>query len=357
MTRFHLALLSALLATAAMLAGCAVLRQAQDDMPPSVGVPGTALGDAALTMPHFVRGNVHPDHGSSWMDPAYGINGARRKSRLLYVGDDSTNDVFVYEYNSGKQIGKLTGFDAPYGMCVDAKGDVYTANFDNGTVAEYARGGTTAINTYHPGGEPIGCAVNAKNDLAVTSFDPGDVTVFARGNPSKAKTYSDPDCEVLWTMGYDNKGNLVGIGEYSSIDVCALLAGAKTMTTLGTSPKITIDFPGGTAWDGKYYALAGENTITQATLKNVTLTWVSETFLGDDCYGDNVDVYSPFIVGKKNTPINDTQGNVLVNPNLACLFVGPGKVDYWHYPSGGLPFKVLSPPPADPYGAAVSIVT
>jgi hypothetical protein len=349
MTRFHFARLSAAFA-AALLAGCA-------GTGPSVGVPGTTLGDAALTMPRFVQSRVRTDRGKSWMDPAYGVAGAhKRKSLLLYIGDDSTNDVFVYDYKSGKQVGQLTGFDVPYGMCVDAKGDVYVANFDNGTVAEYVHGGTTAINTYHPGGELVGCSVDARGDVAATSFDPGEVTIFVRGNPRKAKTYSDPNCEVLWTMGYDDKGNLVGMGESSSIDVCALLAGAMSMTTL-TTTGVTIDFPGGTAWDGKYYALGGGNAIAQATLKNLTLTGVSETFLSDDCYGDNVDVYSPFIVGKKNTPINDTQGNVLVDPNLACLFVGPGKVDYWHYPAGGLPFKVLQSPPADPYGAAVSIGT
>jgi hypothetical protein len=249
-------------------------------------------------------------------------------------------------------------------MCVDAKGDVYVANFDNGTVAEYAHGGTTAINTFTPGGEPIGCAVDAKNDLAVTSFDPGEVTVFRRGNPSKAKTYSDPDCEVLWTMAYDDKGNLIGWGEYSSIDVCALLAGTKKMNTLELGAGLTIYFPGGTTWDGKYIALGDQEAggtfqsgIIQVTLSGITLTEVGKTVLSDDCEGDYVDLVNPFVAGEKNTPVNRRQGKVLLGSNLWCVDAGTSAVDDWQYPAGGLPFKRLPSPPADPYGAAVSIGT
>jgi hypothetical protein len=362
MTRLHVGFVWAPFAAAATLAGCGVLRQAQDDMPPSVGVPGTALGDAALTMPHFVRGNVHPDHGSSWMDPAYGINGARRKSRLLYVGDDSTNDEYVYDYNSGKQVGALTGFDGPYGGCVDAKGDIYVANFDGGNVVEFAHGGTTVLNTYNSGGEPIGCSVDARGDVAATSFSPGEVTVFARGNPSNAKTYNDPDCELLSTMGYDDKGNLIGEGENTSIDVCALLAGAKSMTTL-TTKGIFTDFPSGTMWDGKYFVLVDQEAtgmfggwLIQARLRDTTLTEVGRTVLSDDCHSGYVDIADPFVVGKKNTPVNNRQGTVVLGPNLWCADDG-ARVDYWHYPAGGFPFKRLPSVPADPYGAAVSIGT
>jgi sugar lactone lactonase YvrE len=69
--------------------------------------------------------------------------GAKRKSALMYVGDWATNDVFVYDYRSGSSVGTLRGFDAPYGMCVDKKGDVYIANFYGGNVVEYTHGGTT----------------------------------------------------------------------------------------------------------------------------------------------------------------------------------------------------------------------
>jgi len=165
----------------------------------------------------------------------------------------------------------------------------------------------------------------------------------------------------LLSMGYDLKGNLVGLGEGGSGNraVCALLTGSKTMTAL-TAKGFSTEFGSGTTWDGRYFAIvdeAGEfqSGIVQATLKGKTLTYVGETTLSDNCYNDYVDIVNPFIVGKKNTPVNDRQGNAVVDPNLWCVDGGKGEVDYWDYPKGGLPHKRLSGASADPYGAAVSI--
>ena len=94
--------------------------------------------------------------------PSYMAPDAKKKSRLMYVGDWATNDVFVYEYPSGDSVGTLRGFDGPYGMCVNKKGDVYIANFYSGNVVEYAHGGTSPLKTYTSVGEPIGCSVRQK---------------------------------------------------------------------------------------------------------------------------------------------------------------------------------------------------
>ena len=60
-------------------------------------------------------------------------------------------------------------------------------------------------------------------------------------------------------MGYDDKGNLVGVGESSyAIYLCAVLAGSKSMQTLEAD--FTIDFAGGTTWDGKYFAFADQES-------------------------------------------------------------------------------------------------
>jgi hypothetical protein len=290
---------------------------------------------------------------------------AKKKSKLIYVGDWATNDVFVYEYPSGDSVGTLSGFDAPYGMCVDKKGDMYIANFYSGNVVEYAHGGTSPLKTYTSVGEPIGCSVDAKGDLAVTSYNPGEAIVFAGGDPSRGTTYSAP-CEFLWTMAYDDKGNLVGIGEEggSTIAACALLAGSSSVITLSgcCNGPIEIDFPGGTTWDGKYLVIAGQSTnskfesgLIQATLSGTTLTQRGFTKLTGDCFNNYADVANPFIVGKKNTPVNRQQGKVVLGPNLWCNDQGSSGVSLWHYPAGGDPFKTLENMPAEPYGAAVSL--
>jgi len=271
-------------------------------------LPQDVAGRLSLTMPHYVPAPVKPDRHPSFMSPE-----AKKKGALLYAGDWATNDVFVYDYPNGKSVGTLTGFDAPYGMCVDAKGDVYIADFYGGTAVEYAHGGTSPLKTFTQVGEPMGCSVDAKGDLAVTSFDPGGATVFADGDPSKGTTYTGP-CEFQWPMGYDGKGNLIGIGEQktAAISACALLAGSQSMITLSgccTGP-ITIDFPGGTMWDGKYIALGDqeyggtfETGVYQATLSGTTLTMKGSTPL-EGCLSNYASDVNPFILGKRNTPAN-----------------------------------------------------
>jgi hypothetical protein len=198
------------------------------------------------------------------------------------------------------------------------------------------------LNEYNPGGEIVGCSVDAKGDLAATSFDPGQATVYAGGNSSKSTVYSSNDCEVLWAMGYDNKGNLIGVGEGSQIDVCAVLAGSKSMTMLSTQG-ITIYSPGGTMWDGKHIALGDQEADKQletglipATLSASTLSSSGEVVLTNTCESDYNDVVNPFLVGKKNTPVNKTQAKVVLGADLWC---DNDQLSVWHYATGGNPYK------------------
>jgi hypothetical protein len=346
-------------AAVALLAGCAGLQ-------PSSGAPGglpqrgNATGfpplwvqrDMALAMPHYEQRPMHADHGSSWMLPQKkGV-----KSALIYEGDYETNDVYVYDYSSGKLVGTLTGFEVPFGMCVDAKGDIYISNSNGGGTVEYAHGGTKVLNTYDTGPGPIGCSVDAKGDVAVTNFDyPGEVTVFSGGDPSKGTPYSGA-CYYMWPMGYDHSGNLIGVGKNASggVEYCALLSGGKSITLVSASG-FTIDFPGGTMWDGKYIALAdqeadGENQtgIVEATLSGSTLTSHGEAILSCNP-NSGFDLVNPFVVGKKNTPVNNRRGKVVVGPG--CSGIG-----FWHYPKGGNPLKSYGNDNSS-YDAVVSLGT
>jgi hypothetical protein len=356
MRRLGFLLVSSLLAVAG--AGCGGMQSQNGGSATPVGtqvLPPAAERQLSLTMVHYAQLPVHTDRRPSHMQPDAG-----KKSALLYVGDWATNDVFVYDYASGKSAGTLTGFSEPYGQCVDAKGDIYIANFGAGNAVEYAHGGAKAIKTYKlgSGAEPIGCAVDAKGDVAVTAFSPGEVVVFAGGNSSKSTTYASP-CAYQWTLGYDDKGNLGGIGETNtgSIAACGLLEGSKSMITLNTD--FSDLFPGGTMWDGKYFAIGDQETgvvsIVQATLSGKTLVEHGTTLFTDSCYNDYVDDVNPFIVGKKNTPINHKQGTVNVGPNVWCNDASTSDVNFWHYPAGGAPFRRLEAPPSEPYGASVSL--
>jgi hypothetical protein len=345
-----------LVVAVALLAGCTGLQSstgASGGLPQS-GNASVAMRTLSMTMAHYVQPVVHTDSGKSWMSPQE--KGA--KSALIYSGDDENDDVYVYDYSGGKLVGTLTGFSGPYGMCVDAKGDVYIANFDDSNAVEYAHGGTTVLNTYEQSGStPMGCSVDSKGDVALTSFDPGEVTVYAGGDPSKGTTYSGGSCYYLWTMGYDHSGNLIGVGENEDggREYCGLMSGGTSITSLSTSG-ITINFAGGTMWDGKYIALSDqeaggkyETGIIEASLSGSTLTSHGEAILTCESGGDSDNV-NPFIVGKKNTPVNDRQGKVVIG--RGC----DDGIGFWHYPQGGNPFKSYSDD-TSVYGSAVSLGT
>ncbi|HEY2474445.1 MAG TPA: hypothetical protein VGI19_06545 [Candidatus Cybelea sp.] len=311
-----------------------------------------------MTMPYSVHRLAHPHRGNSWMSPA-----AKRSPALLYVSSWQTNDVNVYDLSSGHEVGQLTGFQAPYGQCVDRNGDVYITDYTDGQVFEYAHGGTTLLNTYDSGGFPIGCAVDAKGDLAVTNYvtpsGAGDVCVWKHGSGSAA-CYSDSgSCYFLWPAGYDDKGNLIAVGRYRhySLAVCALLSGSSTMTTLSYNG--TLKFPGSVTWDGKHFVLPDDvyeyqyTILAQATLSGSTLTAVGATTIGCNTENESVDVSAPFVVGKKNTPVNHRQGKIVVGAGeVFCESQGP-LIGLWQYPAGGNPYKIFDLGYA--YGLSVSL--
>lgn len=330
------------------------------------GGPSTPLAlRASLRMTNASRASAQDDR-KSWM-----LARAKSAKELLYVGDWATNDVYVYDYTSQKAVGTLTGFNEPYGMCVDAKGDMYISNFGSGTILEYAHGGTAPIKTFTTNGYAIGCSLDAAGDLAATNFytpsGEGDICIWKGGSGSPT-CYSTSSCasgEYLWTAGYDDRGDLY-VGGDSSGTLCELPHNKSKFRTVQIeygSQKFSIDFPGGIIWDGKYLALGDqemgggyETGVYQAeVLHSGNLKIVGKTELSDNCYSDYTDDMNPFIVGKKNTPVNHVQGTEFVGPNLWCYDAGSPRVDYWKYPAGGMPYTYLANPPGEPYGAAVSI--
>jgi hypothetical protein len=291
---------------------------------------------------------------ASWMDPA-----AKSIKRLLYVADIVTNDVFVYNYDTGGMVGQLTGFAAPGGLCVDATGDVWITNYTALTIDEYAHGGTQQIGRVHTAKMTTGCAVDpTTGDLAATWAGPGAVLRWknARG---RVDGYYNTGCVYLWPPGYDDQGNLYVEGESTTgiFNICELPHGSKTLRTV--SSNVPIDYPAGVTWDGKYLVLADQTyqdskysglyRATEDASGNLTEVSGTELVTGD-CDAD--DVIVPFIVGKKNTPLNREQGTVVLGPSVACR----DQFYYWAYPAGGDPTKTLAYPAlAD--GEAVSIAT
>jgi hypothetical protein len=331
---------------AVFLAGCAPQGPA--------ATPPLAADAIARTMADFVAGSKRPDRGASWMSP-----GAKRVKKLLYVSDWSTNDVFVYDYDSGALEGQLTGLNDPYGQCVDKKGNVWVVAFGGSSVSEYAHGGSRAIKTLTTDEMPMGCSVDpTTRNLAVAGGETVDVFVHARG---KAQTYQNHVCFPFWAPGYDNAGNLYveallyGSAEplqgYSDPLACELPHGGKSLRPVHFSG-FAIYYPASVMWDGKHLTLSDQDYLdeNETAIDRVSedssgnLTLVGRTILTDDCDGNDVEVPQPFILGK-----------TVVGGNLRCSYYAPPpKFDYWRYPAGGNPTRSLQSPPVVPVGQSVS---
>ncbi len=307
---------------AAVLAGC------EASLP--IGAPGA--------MKQAQAGGARPDPSKSWMK-------ASASKTLLYFDDDVTNDTYVFDYPSGKLVGKLTGFHDPQGMCVDQKGDVYITNPQFGLLFEYAHGGTKPINIYErPGIGLNGCSVSADHDVAATAG--GEVCIWRGGiaadSPNCIEGNKSIGCMGLSTFGYDHDGNLIGIATMVTnsgriTTACMIPAGKRTMEKLTTS-RIKLNFGSrGTSWDGEYIALGGtRNTkgapdvVQPARLSGTTLIGVGSEIALDDCPEMPG---SPFFFGKQNvTAASTTRATSVTVANPRC---DKGVADVWNYPKAG----------------------
>lgn len=353
-------------AAVALLAGCvsgpSAFGPSQSDAPSgreSGLTPLSLLRIAALTVDHPVAIPQHPDHRKSWISPD------AAKSELLYVSDWATNDVFIYNYLTGALVGTLTGFERPYGQCVDKQGDVWITEFQGGAVDEYPHGSTTRINSLSTDGYAIGCAVAPNGDLAVSNFETapsgtGNVQVFKQATWPPT-TYSNEMCNVLWAPGYLPNGHLYAASQApnGSSLLCELTSTDSSLNPSFPPFDEALGLPGGVQWDGKYititdqdYGLLDGTTIYQAQESaSGGLVEVSSTVLKDTCDHHKVDVVQPFIVGKVNTPENATQGTAVVGGNSFCS----SRVNVWRYAAGGHPKSSLDAAPQQPYGMSVSI--
>ena len=295
------------------------------------------------------------DAGRSWM-----VREARAIKRLLYSGDQGTNNVNVYDYDTGVQVGMLTGFTKPEGLCVDAEGDIYvtSAYFGEGEVIEYKHGGAKPIETLQTDGAPVGCSVNAHGDLAVANNvgSTADVQVWKSGSNKPEEYSNDSECYQIWAPpGYDDKGNLF-MQTSPTPGICELPADGKAL--VGAYLDRFITGQGSVMWDGKYmtftitYFKSGFGTAIYQTREHGDHLIVVHTSRLDD-HGCWTYVPQAFVVGKKNTPVNHEQGTVVVGGSKNCS--GPSPVEYWKYPESHSPFDHVHPGSNDVYGVAVSI--
>jgi hypothetical protein len=334
---------------AAMLNGCGGLQ-------PPISASGAGPLTSAIA--------THAERGPSWMLPE-----AKRTKELLYISDQSTDHVYVYNYKTRRLLGRLNGFYMPAGQCVDSKGDVWITDSTAEAVVEYAHGARRHTKRIRTIGLANSCSIDpTSGNLAVSdaSTPHGGSKIEIFDFTGKREVYSSTSCQHIVQVGYDIEGNLYvsASSQESSSYVCELPHGSKALGQISIDR--TIRTPAGVMWDGQYITFTDRlysfnyTAIYQAEPNGSGgLHVVGETVFQGGGSGDCKfsDIVQPFVVGSQNTPSNNAQGNAVVGSNDECHYGSGYAFSYWAYPSGGAPTHTLFDGPIDPSGEAVSIAT
>jgi hypothetical protein len=324
-------------AASALLAGCG----GSANVAPSAPVQGASV--ASVTGPITGDGIVTPHHEAfpaathSWMAP----NAA--KQQLLYVSDQSTDLVDVFSYPSDTLLGSLSGFSLPQGMCVDAGGDVFIADFSNSRMREYAHGSITPKATLQdPGYGPVSCSLDpttgnlAVGNLEGTSSQQGNVALYKGATGAPIAYYSAPSLDRVFFCEYDASGNLWvdGQSSASAFDLAELKKGAKKFTHIFVNQ--TIGRPGGVQWVSKYLAIGD---LTTSAIYRFLVTGDKATTVGAVALTGAAEVVQYLVVSGK-----------IIGPDYTNKDVG-----IWKFPAGGTALKTITGF-GGPFGAVLSTV-
>jgi hypothetical protein len=278
---------------------------------------------------------------------------------LLYVANVAADSkgagtIAIYSYPQGKLVGDLKGFSAPYGLCVDKIGNVFVANFGGETIVEYAHGGSKPIETLHDNGAPNGCAIDpVTGDLAATNscdgpigdcYPSGTVLIYAHAKGAP-RVLTDKYATQMFFCNYDSAGNLFVDGvEYAYHLTFAELprGGAAFAEIILKVPKHP-QFAGGLQQVGKRLVVgaADGNTVYEYAVGHYRATRDGTTQLNglSSCCGTN-----QFL-------IND---NTLIAPADSTTQHPRGAVEYFSYPKGGNPTRIITNGANSPWAVVIS---
>ena len=108
----------------------------------------------------------------------------------LYVANTQSNTVA--EYAAGSTVASFTystGLSQPTALAIDASGNLYVANNGNDTVLEFAPGRTTPTASYFVPAEVLALAFDPAGNLYVAELSNNEVLKFAPGSTTASTTY------------------------------------------------------------------------------------------------------------------------------------------------------------------------
>lgn len=318
--------ISAILPALGLLAACA--QNGSTPLPQSAA----AQGRAPLVL------------GKSWIKPE------AKGEDLIYVANANFGTVAIYDYKTRVLVGTINlGEDyATSGECVGKTGDVYVTNFFYQNIIEFAHGSTTPIKTIQDGNfSPYACSVDFQSgNLAVANNQyyystyrevPGNITIFKKYGGTE--TYTDSTMSLVNACGYDDSGNLLVSGntEDTSGDIsfAMLPKGEHKLVNITLSPNQG-EWPwvANLQWDAKEWAVTvldfrRSETVYRFKIANGVAHEEGATRLLGDA-GD---------FGQ--TWITRLHGDIEQSTRLVAGVGGADTVQYYRYPSGGVPFEAI----------------
>jgi hypothetical protein len=255
-----------------------------------------------------------------------------KRGTLLYA--DGLNGVAtIFTYPGGKRVGQLQNLYVQGGICSDDKGNVFFPTWIGGstsTIYEFAHGGTTAIATLSdPGGMATACSYDSTTgDLAVANGGP-TVAIYqnAQGTPTVYQTSDVP----AYFCAYDNAGNLFIDDGLNSDMLAELRVGGDSFTVISLSQPF---YPFSLQWNKNQFVVVARTSSQKGPqpVYNVRISgsmgYVSGPVMLSTKHDKHVEIPVQYFI----------QGKTLIGP---ALHGGLNLIDFWKYPAGGNPIKVL----------------
>jgi len=262
---------------------------------------------------------------------------------LLYVSNLGNDTVTVYSYPDGALQDTLEGFGEPLGLCSDAKGHVYVADYGAGQIVEFAHGVHKPIRVLREReGYASACAVNpTSGDLAVTieqdtGSRSGEVLVYshAQGKPAKR---IDRSIFYYFFPAYDPNGDLFIDGEdffNDRVTVAELPRGKQHFIDLSLDQGI--EYPGGMQWDGDRL-IVGDQILQAPRMYHFKISGFSGT-RDRTTYFDGADDVFQFAI----------DGTLVIGGDYRTA-----RENYWNFP-GGKRRKTITRGVSFPEGVTIS---
>ena len=291
-------------------------------------------GPASPGAPPAQSGVLERIASHSWMAPD------AKSGALLYVSDAKSNEVLVYSYPQGEQVGTLSGFGNPRSECVDKAGNVWIADTGGDDVVEFPHGGSQPLVSLDVAGAPAGCSVDPVNgNLAVSGGVSGlTVSIFRHtqhgwGSPTR---YLDAAMSAAGFCSYDGSGNLFvdGVDAQGAFALAELRPLKKQLERLNTRQQFKA--PGQVGWDGSAIAIEDAG-VSPSAIHRFTI----------GSKGHVTEIGTTTLDGSKSVREFWIGGGTLVGPDQLRDRVG-----FWNYPDGGQPVTTITNVHA--YGAVVS---